>query len=205
MSSETAQVLEIKRTCKKCGIERDLSDFWKEKSSLNGHRPVCKTCSSARRKLKIKRRIFNTAKNCLKCGIEKSLEEFPKHKGCTIDGHLNQCSVCKNKYQSDYGYKNRERRKPYQRIHSRKWVLRTKYNLSLDAYFALFERQNGKCAICLSDIERMSHHTHVDHCHITGKVRGILCRHCNRGLGAFQDNEASLRNAINYLLQSRMV
>jgi hypothetical protein len=205
MASQQAEILEINKACKGCGEEKSLSEFWKDARSPSGYVSKCRSCTGKRRKLGTKKREFSLIKACKNCGESKPLAEFPKHKGCTIDGRLNQCSVCKNKYQSEYGFKNRKRRLVYQRLHSRKWVLRTKYGLSLEGYTELFHKQGGKCAICIQEIELMSHHTHVDHCHATGKVRGILCRHCNRGLGSFKDDETALRNAINYLLISRLV
>lgn len=205
MPSDSAQVLEITKKCNKCGIEKVLSDFWKYIRNSDGRETICRQCKSSRRKLKLKRRKFSPIKTCTKCRVEKPLSSFPRHATSTIDGHLNQCDVCVKEYKNKYSKKWRKDHKGYQRFHSRKWILRTKYNLSIEAYTALFKKQNGKCAICLNDMEIMGHHTHVDHCHTTGVVRGILCRHCNRGLGAFKDNETSLRNAINYLLLSRMV
>lgn len=69
---------------------------------------------------------------------------------------------------------------------------------------AIWESQGCKCAICATPVELdnrgKTKHSAVDHCHTTGKVRGILCMHCNQGLGKFFDNTASLQNAIGYLL-----
>lgn len=72
---------------------------------------------------------------------------------------------------------------------------RLKYNLSQNAYDALWEAQEGKCAICLEHLT----FDHIDHDHRTGETRGLLCRLCNVGLGSFKDNPDFLRAAINYL------
>lgn len=67
-------------------------------------------------------------------------------------------------------------------------------------YETLFEQQRGVCAICEQPQTLGRYLTLcVDHCHATGKIRGLLCTRCNRGLGLFKDNTVSLRNAINYL------
>ena len=58
--------------------------------------------------------------------------------------------------------------------------------------------QNGCCAICKIKLED-GYLVHVDHDHITGKVRGILCRWCNTGLGNFRDSLKSLKSALEYL------
>ncbi len=59
------------------------------------------------------------------------------------------------------------------------------------------ERFTGKCEICFEPIGTFS--AHIDHCHATGEVRGILCGLCNKGLGQFKDNPAALIRAAKYL------
>jgi hypothetical protein len=59
----------------------------------------------------------------------------------------------------------------------------------------LIEQQERKCAICGTEPKLW----HLDHCHMTGRVRGMLCQPCNHALGLFKDNKETLQNAINYL------
>lgn len=74
--------------------------------------------------------------------------------------------------------------------------LRELYKIGLEAYNALFESQNGRCAIC----ERTSNRClDVDHDHTTGKIRGLLCSPCNRALGMFQESIPRLFKATQYL------
>ena len=76
--------------------------------------------------------------------------------------------------------------------------LLSKYQLSLTAYAKIFASQNGQCAVC--GTEATSHTALVvDHCHKTGKVRGLLCSKCNSGLGFFKDDIFALKGAITYL------
>lgn len=63
----------------------------------------------------------------------------------------------------------------------------------------MFSEQKGLCGICKKGIDESSH---VDHCHSTGKVRGLLCRPCNSGLGLFSDSTRLLKSAITYLNKS---
>jgi hypothetical protein len=79
--------------------------------------------------------------------------------------------------------------------------LRSKYGITLVEYDAILSRQGGGCAICGSKQSggRWSEQLHVDHCHDTGKVRGLLCETCNRGLGLFHDSPEKLRAAAAYL------
>lgn len=81
------------------------------------------------------------------------------------------------------------------------------YKLSWANYINLYENQEGKCNLCLVELYIVSQGPSfvkskmacVDHDHKTGKIRGLLCADCNKGLGNFKDNIISLRNAIEYL------
>lgn len=87
-------------------------------------------------------------------------------------------------------YKWRENNKEYHLNYNR--ALR--YGISIEELEAMTEQQKGMCAIC--KVEKGSH---VDHNHVTGKVRGMLCGNCNRGIGCLKDNITFLNNAIEYL------
>ena len=80
---------------------------------------------------------------------------------------------------------------------SRDERLRRQYALTEEQYEAILKKQNNRCAICgcQQHYQRLA----VDHCHKTGMVRGLLCVHCNRGLGRFFDSALRLRNAAAYI------
>ena len=92
---------------------------------------------------------------------------------------------------------------------SRNRKLRTKYGISLNEYEDIYEKQHGVCAICgLPETKAQRRGTglpvtldslHVDHDHLTGKVRGLLCYRCNTGIGKLYDNPDLLRKAANYV------
>jgi len=83
---------------------------------------------------------------------------------------------------------------------ARKSMLKKKYKLSLKDYNDLCIQQDNKCLICNTDVfVGKGKKLHVDHCHKTGKIRGLLCQNCNTGLGQFKDNINNLENAIKYL------
>jgi hypothetical protein len=77
-----------------------------------------------------------------------------------------------------------------------------KYGLTIKEHSDLIEIQNNKCAIC-GDFQ-LGKSLHIDHCHITGNVRGLLCTKCNVGLGLFRDNIDYLLTAIMYLDKSKL-
>lgn len=72
-----------------------------------------------------------------------------------------------------------------------------RYGLTVDDYWKMFDEQGGRCAICQE--ARGRRELAIDHCHTTGRVRGLLCNRCNPGLGNFRDDVARLRAAIAYL------
>ena len=71
------------------------------------------------------------------------------------------------------------------------------YGLTPEAYQALHDGQGGTCAVC--SIRETKRSLHVDHDHVTGRVRGLLCNSCNRGIGLLKDDPRILRSAIAYL------
>jgi transcription elongation factor Elf1 len=113
-------------------------------------------------------------------------------------------------YQDKKSRRTNARCKECQKIHNMKsWHLKSPiekqasrvsamYGITPDEYRAMHERQNGKCAICNREptTKRL---LHVDHCHKTNVVRGLLCHGCNTAIGAMKENIETLRSAIAYL------
>jgi hypothetical protein len=83
----------------------------------------------------------------------------------------------------------------YQKAYQRK----IKYNLTQEDYDLKLKEQNYSCAICNMHKDDYSKEFSVDHCHITGKVRGLLCNNCNSGIGFFDEYEYVMKKAIQYL------
>lgn len=77
--------------------------------------------------------------------------------------------------------------------------LKRQYGITLEDYNDLLVVQNYKCAICPKSHSESLHGLHIDHCHKTKKVRGLLCMQCNTVLGKVNDNIKILENAITYL------
>jgi hypothetical protein len=82
------------------------------------------------------------------------------------------------------------------------YLMRT-YGISLEHYEKMYAEQGGLCAICNGEgfVMKECHSLKlvVDHCHLGGHVRGLLCHNCNRALGLLKDSTAVLSNAIDYL------
>ena len=77
--------------------------------------------------------------------------------------------------------------------------LQRTFGITLDEYNCIFEYQKKCCAICKKPVPKGGKRLAVDHCHITGKVRGLLCMSCNRALGKFRDLDELVINAGEYV------
>ena len=79
--------------------------------------------------------------------------------------------------------------------------LRREYNITLEEWNTLYEYQGGCCYICKRSTSKKGNKLTlcVDHCHLKGLVRGLLCWQCNKGIAIFQDNSNWLYNASDYL------
>jgi hypothetical protein len=119
-------------------------------------------------------------RTCTMCDEFKPWSEFTPRKEVP-SGHTSSCKQCRNAR-----YANTNRASRYQR----------EYDITLEEYEALLEKQNGVCGICKKP---QSTFLCVDHDHTTGEVRGLLCTPCNRGLGLLGDTLNSIENAYDYL------
>lgn len=115
-------------------------------------------------------------------GIESNL-----HKYCSTD--------CRQQWHYDRWKSNGGRRCPKK---LREYQLQHNYGLSLDDFNRLLESQNNRCAICLKDSPG-GKNWHVDHCHQTGEVRGVLCQKCNQAIGMFYEDLEILDRAKEYI------
>lgn len=109
------------------------------------------------------------------------------------------------RWQAKYPDKVRAMKNAWNRANPEKVTLYGKrrqlkmYGLTLGQRDELFAKQGQRCAICKSADPGSTKGWHIDHCHDTGRVRGILCTHCNLMLGYAKDSETTLVAAIEYL------
>lgn len=189
INMKITEIINNQIRCIKCNIEKDIRYFYK-RPEHNSYRSACNTCSKGYKTSLIDKQEFiqnliaQNLKECGRCKEIKSIQNFGLDK-YTKHGYASNCKKCIS--ESNKG-KN-------------KFVaLKTKYGVTPAKYNELLTTQNYNCAICNSSLLNLDNkHIHLDHCHTTGKVRGILCSYCNLGLGNFKDNIQNLKNAINYL------
>lgn len=143
-----------------------------------------------------------TEKVCTKCKDTKPVGSFGNHNR-TKDGLRKWCRSCE--YESSKsrisGY-SVEKRKAYKRAyylkHPETWqrLRLIRYGITIEEYTEMKSAQKNRCAICGKESDKV---LVVDHAHNNGKVRGLLCHKCNKGLGFLDDSEEVLESAITYL------
>lgn len=137
---------------------------------------------------------------CYKCGLVKPRTAFVADKSRST-GIASACKECNardaRRWRKEYGHARRFR------ASSTKSHLKREYSITLEEYDVLFEGQNRCCAICGKPERAMyrgsPRHLAVDHDHITGQIRGLLCFRCNILLGHVGEDVDLLLKHITYL------
>jgi len=125
-------------------------------------------------------------KVCSACRENLPLTAFSRNRS-QPDGLANQCNTCLNVHRKRWADQHPE----YQQA----W----RNGLSVGQYNALVEAQDGKCAVCKRPQKQAFKRLHVDHDHVTGAYRGLLCHPCNGALGQINDDPAILRALAEYI------
>lgn len=179
------------KKCNKCGVLKILGDFpaYRKRNVLT-HLGDCRVCRNLQQK------------EVYQANRDDRLQRMRKY---------NEVRREENRIRSkEYYHENKDKQIQYRQINkeqiainSRARSLRVKYGITLVDYEKMLLSQNGKCKICETDKPwSRSNFFHVDHCHRTGKVRGLLCSRCNLGIGKFEDNPILLRRVADYLEES---
>lgn len=145
-------------------------------------------------------------RTCKDCGIEaytfEELHLFKKDHNKL--GRANLCKKCTTVRGQEWRSRTKPIRTDYIKVRERNSKMLKSYGITYNDYKDMYAEQNGECAICKSHYTLegyKSEKLHVDHCHSTGKVRGLLCHKCNTALGLLKDNTQNLLNAIDYIKQ----
>lgn len=135
-------------------------------------------------------------KYCTRCNSIKWEDEFNKNKR-SKDGLSIYCSECHR----EACYKYRRENKAEFKRKSRAKTLKYIHGITEEEYNEMLQKQDNKCAICADHIDELGKPVFdVDHNHSTGKVRGLLCRCCNLGIGKLKDSALVCHNAFQYLM-----
>ncbi|MFE4966081.1 endonuclease VII domain-containing protein [Streptomyces sp. NPDC056660] len=175
------------KQCGKCGRDLPRAAFARDRNRRDGLQVHCRECVAAYSAAHYRRRreamgkavrekvdVPEGHKLCRTCGVVKPHTEW--HRNATAsDGLSTSCKACRaTKSRADH--------------------LKRNYGLTEAERDALVVAQYGLCAICLT-----APPIHVDHCHKTGRVRGVLCFNCNSAIGKLRDDPDAARRAAAYL------
>jgi len=137
-------------------------------------------------------------KRCIDCKQHLPRAAFDPLRKAGRDYLQSRCKACAKVCRSRYNRTSKGKRKTHLRN------LLKGYGITVAEYDALLAGQGGLCAICRQPETRKGpfggvRRLGVDHCHKTGRVRGLLCHRCNSAIGYFDDDPSLLRVAISYL------
>lgn len=174
--------------CRKCAGPARMRDC--SRCSRRGcwHKgDVCAQCA----------RLDKGDKYCRICQTVRPLSGFSK--ACGGDGYTSRCKTCTSAdRKADAGIKSRRPR------HNRKSALWRRYRMTIEEWEVLFHKQGGLCAVCGVEEQAWKDDSScrrlcVDHCHKSGRIRGLVCGPCNRSLGMMEDCPERFRKAATYL------
>lgn len=156
-------------------------------------------------------------KHCNKCDTTRPTSDFNAHK---VYGLQDWCRSCQKAYRktahakaknAEWRQRNREsinagKRKYYhEKERDTIWErnIRNKFGITAEQYYEMYDQQNGVCATCHRPHAGYEKRLAVDHCHTTGKVRGLLCEACNRAIGMLGDNLDVVMRVHEYLRRNK--
>ncbi len=203
--------------CGRCGEQREAEQYPPSQRHNGGY---CRPCKQAYEKAHPRKRYKpgrNYSEKCYRCGTPRAEDDR---------AHIGYCGDCFRAYNRERYRLNGSKRSTHctvcgmERVDEGKhpcycprclyiWSLQYKYGLTPADYQDMLVAQGGGCAICgiaQSQIwkENWNHPLEVDHCHDTGKVRGLLCSSCNVSLGRFKHDPDLLRRAAEYVERGRL-
>lgn len=148
-------------------------------------------------------------KKCPVCKKRRSQSCFFKSRS-RPDGLSGMCKSCDGRAVANWRGRNPRYAKNWWKKRASDMAARSrkvKYGMTKAAYETVLLKQQGLCGICGIRLSRKTKSLipHVDHCHETGRVRGLLCGECNFGLGKFRDSLDLIRRAAEYLEQTSCV
>lgn len=155
-------------------------------------------------------------KHCARCKKTKPIKQF-KLRGASAKGYRSYCLVCESEYRKQYQSTKKFSDKQKKKYHSesaaarkkrqeryRSNALQKKFGITVEEYETLLKQQNYVCAFCgkpekakskIGKIRRLC----VDHCHKTGRVRGLLCYMCNHTIARLGDDIESAEKLLRYM------
>lgn len=148
---------------------------------------------------------MSDTKRCARCEQDRPRDSFNRNR-TRKDGLQTYCKPCAAGYKKTDAYlagRRAYKRSSAGKAAQRRADLKHRYGITEAEYGRLLAEQNGGCAICSTTECASGRRLAVDHCHATGRVRGLLCRDCNTVLGKFRDDAERFERAAAYLRKGR--
>lgn len=148
--------------------------------------------------------ILVTKKLCHRCATVKDAEHFNSN-ARRADGLQVHCVQCMSGARKTARAQQRmlpggaERARKVGAESRWRWAIQKLYGLTPEQYEVMLTAQGEACAICLRAQSELPRRLSVDHCHVSGKVRGLLCAHCNMAIGQLGDDHERIGRAFAYL------
>lgn len=187
----------MQKICANCHTSKPAIDFQK-------HSKLCLKCIFSAQK-RLREGIKGNCRQCTTCDNWKQVDQYHKN-GSRL---RRECKACATKRKTSYYWaKPEERRAASRRAYrqnrsaSRRSYVRRTFGITLEEYWTYFEKANFTCQVCSAKPEKQAD-LHLDHCHSTGTIRGVLCRSCNHALGNVKDNPTTLFRLHAYLKKLR--
>lgn len=160
-------------------------------------------------------------KLCPKCNKIQAHSEFPVRNRQGKEYVGTYCRKCRVKVTTEWNKANKQRSLEIKRKTDAKradkikewrvaaygkaakgYHLKRTFGITLEDYNNMLAAQNHACAVCCKPATESTRALAVDHCHSTGRVRGLLCFRCNSAIGSLNDNPDTIIKAFNYLLKA---
>lgn len=217
------------KTCSKCHARKERVEFAKNSTTKDRHLPVCKSCSCDRYNAYYRFTRYKITSDQYqqmllyqvnKCGIcVSAFDKTPCIDHCHDSGEVRGllCSNCNSALglmkedpdviENAIGYTVGDKRRWVSQLsgvsllrgkratHGNIYRL-SKYGLSREQYRRMLQHQQGRCHICINEFDNIPC---IDHCHVSGNVRGLLCNPCNTAIGLMKDDPDIMASAISYL------
>ena len=177
------------KLCRRCKVRPSKAGTSSLCESCSGR---CKVCGEEAGRAP----AGNYRTHCAKCRSKAERTVNCGKCGAVRDGsHSTYCRACYRAYSAEWVKKNPEKAA----LKSRRRTLMANFGLTIPEWDAMFVAQEGRCAVCRTDKVSGLGNFAVDHCHVTGKVRALLCGRCNTAMGMVGDDSARLRALADYL------
>ena len=186
------------KVCRQCNRLLSFSEFYKDIRMKDGKKSYCILCCKQRWNEKPGRprtgRVYvePSEKFCRGCSTTLPIGLFNLRSG-RKNGRASRCKQCVSRTNKEYSTKNAGR--------SRRANLKSKYQMTEEQYFAILSAQDGHCGLCKNTVSGRGDSSWlvVDHDHITGVVRGLLCHNCNVAVGMIESAGTDVEKLVLWI------